>query len=60
MTATANSHPDAEPGEMDRGGWKDSGPPVRTVSSVVFATVRQIPVGRIPRGRDRDHDGDDH
>jgi beta-lactamase regulating signal transducer with metallopeptidase domain len=58
LVASAYNRPDAEPDDMDRPGWKASGPPVRTVTSVVFATIRQIPINRIPRPRDRDHDGD--
>jgi hypothetical protein len=59
LTATANSRPDAAPGDMDKIAWNESSQPVRTVSSVVLTTIRQIPAG-IPRGRDRDHDHDDH
>jgi hypothetical protein len=61
LTASASSRLDSEPDEVDRTGWRDSGPPVRTVSGVVLGTIRQIPIGsRAPRGRDRDHDGDEH
>jgi hypothetical protein len=59
LTATTYSRPDAEPDDVDRPGWIDSGPSVRTVTGIVLGTIRQIPIGsRAPRGRDRDHDGD--
>jgi hypothetical protein len=60
LTASAYSRPDAELDDKDKTGWTPPGPPVRTVSSVILTNIPQIPVGRYPRGRDRDHDGDEH
>lgn len=57
LTAGTGSRPDSEPDELDNRGWSEPNPAPRSVSSVVFSTVNQILVGRIPHGRDHDHDG---
>ncbi|HEY6306414.1 MAG TPA: M56 family metallopeptidase [Candidatus Angelobacter sp.] len=56
LTAGRNSRLDAEPGDPDRQGWNESAPPVRTVTSDVLSAARQIPIGRLPRRNDHDHD----
>jgi hypothetical protein len=58
FAASAYNRPDAAPYDVNRTGWSDSGRPVQTVTSVVFTTIRQIPLGRAPHSRDKDHDGD--
>jgi beta-lactamase regulating signal transducer with metallopeptidase domain len=59
LTATTYGGSEAEPADVSAPRWSDSGPPVRTVSSIVQVAIRQIPVGRSPHPRDRDHDGDE-
>jgi hypothetical protein len=55
LTATSSGRPDADPTE-DRVGWGESTPPVRTVSGTVLAAARQISIGRVPHGHERDRD----
>ncbi len=55
LTASDNNRPDADPSE-EKLGWNEPAPAVRTVSGTVLATASQIPINRVPRGRDHDRD----
>ncbi len=54
---TADSQADDEPSQPNARAWYGAGSRPRTVTSVLVTTASQIPVTRIPRDRDRDHDG---